>query len=141
MPTVAVIMGDSKRSEERLKNESVAVPEEIDKVSMCYETVGNSGALRKVLFRVSQVAPTDATMLISAETGTGKELVALAIHRQSHRASHGFVSVPGLSPFVENPGIVALTKYLPFKELSLDAGLPRSTSPMAMRLDQGPPVN
>ncbi|HWO30321.1 MAG TPA: sigma-54 dependent transcriptional regulator [Candidatus Acidoferrum sp.] len=93
MASVAVIMADPKQSEERLKHESVALPEEIDKGSMCYEIVGSSGALRKVLSLVSKVAPTDATVLVTGETGTGKELVARAIHRRSHRSSRAFVCV------------------------------------------------
>ena len=93
MASVAVIMADPKQSEERLKHESVALPEEIDKGSMCHEIVGNSGALQKVFSLVSKVAPTDATVLITGETGTGKELIASAIHRQSRRSSRAFVSV------------------------------------------------
>jgi len=93
MASVAVIMTDPKQSEEKLKHESVALAEEIDKGSMCDEIVGSSGALQKVLSLVSKVAPTDATVLVTGETGTGKELVARAIHRQSHRSSRAFVCV------------------------------------------------
>jgi transcriptional regulator with GAF, ATPase, and Fis domain len=93
MASVAVIMADPKQSEERLKRESIALPEEIDKGSMCDEIVGSSGALQKVLSLVSKVAPTDATVLVTGETGTGKELVARAIHRRSHRSSRAFVCV------------------------------------------------
>jgi transcriptional regulator with GAF, ATPase, and Fis domain len=93
MASVAVIMADPMQSEERLKYESVALPEEIDKGSMCYEIVGSSGTLQKVLSLVSKVAPTDATVLVTGETGTGKELVARAIHRRSHRSSRAFVCV------------------------------------------------
>jgi formate hydrogenlyase transcriptional activator len=93
MASVAVVIADPKQSEERLKHESVALPEEIDKGSMCDEIVGSSGALQKVLSHVSKVAPTDATVLVTGETGTGKELVARAIHRRSRRSSRAFVSV------------------------------------------------
>ena len=93
MASVAVIMADPKQSEERLKLESVALPEEIDKGSRCDEIVGSSGTLRKVLSLVSKVAPTDATALVTGETGTGKELVARAIHGRSHRSSRAFVCV------------------------------------------------
>jgi len=93
MASVAVVIADPKQSEERLKHESVALPEEIDKGAMCDEIVGSSGALQKVLSLVSKVAPTDATVLVTGETGTGKELVARAIHRQSRRSSRAFVSV------------------------------------------------
>jgi transcriptional regulator with GAF, ATPase, and Fis domain len=93
MTSVAVIMADPKQSEERLKHESVALPEEVDKGSICDEIVGSSGALQKILSLVSKVAPTDATVLVTGETGTGKELIARAIHRQSRRSSRAFVAV------------------------------------------------
>ena len=84
---------DRKRAEERLQQENVALREEIDKASMFEEIVGTSPALQTVLSRISKVAPTDSTVLITGETGTGKELVARAIHRRSNRASCAFVSV------------------------------------------------
>ena len=84
---------DRKRAEERLRQENVALREEIDKASMFEEIVGTSPALQTVLSRISKVAPTDSTVLITGETGTGKELVARAIHRRSNRASRAFVSV------------------------------------------------
>jgi len=84
---------DRKRAEEKLQQENVALREEIDKTSMFEEIVGTSPALQTVLSRISKVAPTDSTVLITGETGTGKELVARAIHRRSHRASRAFVSV------------------------------------------------
>ncbi len=84
---------DRKRAEERLQQENVALREEIDKASMFEEIVGTSPALQTVLSRISKVAPTDSTVLITGETGTGKELVARAIHRRSKRASRAFVSV------------------------------------------------
>ncbi|HEV3059793.1 MAG TPA: sigma 54-interacting transcriptional regulator [Vicinamibacterales bacterium] len=84
---------DRKRAEERLQQENVALREEIDKTSMFEEIVGASPALTAVLSRVSKVASSDSTVLISGETGTGKELVARAIHRRSRRASRAFVAV------------------------------------------------
>jgi transcriptional regulator with GAF, ATPase, and Fis domain len=60
---------------------------------MFEEIVGTSPALKAVLSRISKVAPSDSTVLITGETGTGKELVARAIHRRSDRASRAFVSV------------------------------------------------
>jgi formate hydrogenlyase transcriptional activator len=86
-------MADPKQSEERLKHESVALPEEIDKGSRCDEIVGTSAGLRSTLSLVSKVAPTNATVLVTGETGTGKELVARAIHQRSAHASRAFVSV------------------------------------------------
>ncbi len=84
---------DRKRAEQRLQIENVALREEIDKASMFEQIVGTSPPLRSVLSRVSKVAPTDSSVLITGETGTGKELVARAIHRRSRRSPHAFVSV------------------------------------------------
>jgi PAS domain S-box-containing protein len=84
---------DRKQAEERLQQENVALREEIDRASMFEEIVGTSPVLQTVLSRISKVAPTDSTVLITGETGTGKELVARAIHRRSKRASRAFVSV------------------------------------------------
>ena len=67
--------------------------EESGSSAMFEEIVGTSPALRAVLSRTAKVAPTDSTVLITGETGTGKELIARAIHRQSRRATRLFVSV------------------------------------------------
>jgi PAS domain S-box-containing protein len=84
---------DRKQAEDTLHRENVALREEIDKASMFEEIVGTSPALKSVLSRISKVAPSDSTVLITGETGTGKELVARAIHRRSDRVSRPFVSV------------------------------------------------
>jgi PAS domain S-box-containing protein len=84
---------ERKQAEERLRTENIALREEISKASMFEEIVGASPALQTVLSRVAKVAPTASTVLITGETGTGKELVARAIHRRSQRASRPFVSV------------------------------------------------
>ena len=84
---------DRKTAEERLQQENVALREEIDKASMFEEIIGTSPALKTVLSRISKVAPSDSTVLITGETGTGKELVARAIHRRSPRGPRPFVSV------------------------------------------------
>src|SRR5262245_7656488 len=78
---------------DRLQRENIVLREEIDKTSMFDEIVGSSPPLNTVLSQVSKVAPTDSTVLITGETGTGKELVARAIHKQSRRASRTFVGV------------------------------------------------
>src|SRR6267154_4612078 len=93
MASVAVYPVDPQQSKERLKDENVALREGIGKTSTCDEIVGTSAALQRVLSLVSKVAPTDASVLVTGETGTGKELVARAIHRQSRRSSRAFVSV------------------------------------------------
>jgi transcriptional regulator with GAF, ATPase, and Fis domain len=78
---------------DQLFRENLALKEEIDQSSMFEEIVGTSPALRSVLSRVSKVAPTDSTVLITGETGTGKELIARAVHKRSQRSSRAFVSV------------------------------------------------
>ncbi len=82
-----------KQAEERVRKENLALREEIDKASMFEEIVGESPALQAVLARVAKVAPNDSTVLITGETGTGKELIARAIHKRSRRSSRAFVSV------------------------------------------------
>src|SRR6266567_4627955 len=84
---------DRKRAEEEIRKENIALREEIIKTSMFEEIVGNSPALQQVLVRVTKVAPTDSTVLITGETGTGKELIARAIHKASKRSERAFVSV------------------------------------------------
>jgi PAS domain S-box-containing protein len=84
---------DRKRTEEKLQHENVALREEIEQAWMFEEVVGHSPALRSVLSAVSKVAPTDSTVFLTGETGTGKELIARAIHKKSPRRSRAFVAV------------------------------------------------
>jgi PAS domain S-box-containing protein len=84
---------DRKQAEQRLQSENIVLREEVDKASMFEQIVGTSPPLRSVLSRVSKVAPNDSSVLITGETGTGKELVARAIHKRSRRSSRAFVSV------------------------------------------------
>jgi PAS domain S-box-containing protein len=84
---------DRKSAEERLQRENVVLREEIDKASMFEEIVGTSKSLKAVLSRIAKVAPTDSTVLIAGETGTGKELIARAVHKRSRRAGRAFISV------------------------------------------------
>src|SRR4029077_7679614 len=89
----ATDIDDRKRAEERAHEETLALREELEKAAMFEEIVGTSSPLRAVLASVSRVAPTDSTVVITGETGTGKELVARAIHKRSRRSSRAFVSV------------------------------------------------
>jgi formate hydrogenlyase transcriptional activator len=96
----AVDIEDRKRAlqeihaqKDRLQMENLALKEEVDQASMFEEIIGSSGALNRVLAHVTRVAPTDSTVLIKGETGTGKELVARAIHRLSRRSGRAFVLV------------------------------------------------
>ena len=86
-------LDEIKKLRDQLYKENIALREEIDKASMFEEIVGESPALQAVLARVAKVAPTDSTVLITGETGTGKELIARAIHKRSQRSSRAFVSV------------------------------------------------
>ena len=86
-------LGEIQRLKDRLQDENLVLREQIDQALMFEEIVGASPALRAVLSRVSKVAPTDSTVLLTGETGTGKELIARAIHKRSRRSSRAFVSV------------------------------------------------
>ena len=76
-----------------LPEENQALREQIDRDSMFEDIVGSSEVLRKVLRQVTKVALADSTVLILGETGTGKELIARAIHKRSKRASRAFIGV------------------------------------------------
>src|SRR5262245_16703621 len=78
---------------DRLYRENLALRDEVDRTSMFEEIVGSSNALKAVLSRTAKVAPTDSTVLITGETGTGKELIARAVHKRSRRSGRPFVSV------------------------------------------------
>jgi PAS domain S-box-containing protein len=82
-----------KALKDELDKENIALREEVEKTSMFQEVVGNCPALQRVLARAAKVAPTDSTVLILGETGTGKELIARAIHKRSQRSTRAFVSV------------------------------------------------
>jgi PAS domain S-box-containing protein len=84
---------DRRRAEERTRKENLALREEIDHSSMFEEIVGSSEAIRGVLSQVTKVAKTDSTVLILGDTGTGKELIARAVHRRSRRSARAFVAV------------------------------------------------
>jgi len=82
-----------KKLKDQLHRENLALKEEIDQTSMFEEIVGASDAIKRVLDVLCKVAPTDSTVLITGETGTGKELAARAIHKLSRRARNAFVAV------------------------------------------------
>ena len=89
----ATDIDERKKTEEQLRNENLVLREEINSSSMFEEIVGSSKPMRQLLKQVEKVAPSDSTVLILGETGTGKELVARALHRRSKRASRVFVRV------------------------------------------------
>ena len=78
---------------DQLYRENLALRDEVDRAQMFEEIVGSSKPLKTVLSRIAKVAPTDSTVFITGETGTGKELIARAVHKQSKRAGRAFVSV------------------------------------------------
>ena len=84
---------ESKLAAQRAENENLALREEVDRSSMFEEIVGSSQTLLRVLSEVARVAPSDSTVLILGETGTGKELIARAIHKQSNRGRRAFIRV------------------------------------------------
>jgi formate hydrogenlyase transcriptional activator len=89
----ATDIDDQKKREERLRNENLVLREEIDRSSMFEEIVGSSKPMCQVLTQVEKVAPSDSTVLILGETGTGKELIARALHKRSKRATRAFIRV------------------------------------------------
>ena len=93
-------LSEQKRAEaeiralrDQLYKENLALRDEVDRASMFEEIVGTSKPLRAVLSRIAKVAPTDSTVLITGETGTGKELLARAVHKRSARSVRAFVSL------------------------------------------------
>src|SRR5580704_2375569 len=84
---------DRKQAEGRTRNENLALREQIDRDSMFEDLVGTSEALVEVLRQLAKVAPSDSTVLILGETGTGKELIARAIHKRSKRAQQAFIGI------------------------------------------------
>src|SRR6267378_3501214 len=89
----ATDIDDRKQAEYRMSNENLALREEMDRSSMFEDVVGSSEALRKALRQVDKVAASDSTVLVLGETGTGKELIARAIHKRSRRAERAFIGV------------------------------------------------
>jgi len=84
---------DRKQVEQQVHDENLALREQIDQAFLFEEIVGSSPALKTVVASIVKVAPTDSTVLITGETGTGKELIARAIHRRSRRSGHAFIGV------------------------------------------------
>ena len=80
-------------AKEKLSEEKLYLEETIDNELGFGEIIGRSSALKEVMAKVAKVAPSDATVLLLGETGTGKELVARALHRQSKRQSNSFIKL------------------------------------------------
>jgi formate hydrogenlyase transcriptional activator len=89
----ATDIDDETMTEQQSRNETLVLREEIDRSSIFEEIVGSSKPIRNLLKQVEKVAPSDSTVLILGETGTGKELIALALHRRSKRANRPFIRV------------------------------------------------
>jgi formate hydrogenlyase transcriptional activator len=89
----AIAYGEIASLKDKLAQEVVYLQDEIRTELKFEEIVGNSDALRRVLAQLETVAPTDSTVLIYGETGTGKELVARALHNLSSRKSNAFVKL------------------------------------------------
>src|SRR5882757_7360859 len=87
-----LIQGETGTGKEPLYGENLALRDEVDRASMFEAIVGPSKPWKTVLARIAKVAPTDSTVLITGETGTGKELIARAVHKRSRRAGRAFVS-------------------------------------------------
>ena len=85
-------LSEVRRLTERLETENILLRAEVSSAHR-HEIIGESAAIRKVLQQIEQVAPTDMSVLILGETGTGKELVARAVHRHSARKNHPLVKV------------------------------------------------
>jgi formate hydrogenlyase transcriptional activator len=80
-------------AQEKLSEEKLYLEEAIDTELGFGEIIGRSRALQEVMSKVAKVAPSDATVLLLGETGTGKELVARALHRMSRRDGHSFIKL------------------------------------------------
>jgi formate hydrogenlyase transcriptional activator len=89
----ATDIDEQREAQERLLSENLVLREEIDQSSMFEEIVGSSKPIRQLLKQVAKVAPLDSTVLVLGKTGTGKELIARALHRRSKRANRPFIRV------------------------------------------------
>jgi predicted ATPase/transcriptional regulator with GAF, ATPase, and Fis domain len=87
------LYGEIRALKDQLYRENLALRDEVDRAFMFEEIVGSSATLQIALSRIARVAPTDSTVFITGETGTGKELIARAVHKRSQRAGRAFVSV------------------------------------------------
>ena len=88
-----LIQREPGTGKEQLYRKNLALRDKVDVASMFEGIVGPSRPLKTVLARIAKVAPTDSTVLITGETGTGKELIARAVHKRSRRSGHAFVTV------------------------------------------------
>jgi len=81
------------RLNDLLKAENIYLKDQFESTSIRNEIIGESNSVKYIHFKIKQVAPTNATVLIEGETGTGKELVAREIHKESKRSNKPFIKV------------------------------------------------
>jgi PAS domain S-box-containing protein len=91
--TLALLLEQVNQLKNQLEADNIYLQEEIKLEHNFHEIVGSSDAIKRVLFSIEKVAPTDTTVLVTGETGTGKELVARAIHSASARSQRALVKV------------------------------------------------
>ena len=122
-----VLAGAGRRILETLRRddqESVALQDELDEGSIFEGIVGASAALQAVLSQVAKVAQTDATVLLTGETGTGQELIARAIHRRSQRSVRPIVASTAQSRVTHRHGVVRPREGVRSRELGDVSALP-----------------
>jgi len=91
---------------EQLLKENILLRKEIEFIQHQSEIIGESDDIKEVLSKIKQVAPTDSSVLITGETGTGKELIARAIHETSSRKHRAMITVTGKTHGYYSPGLV-----------------------------------
>ncbi len=90
---IAEQLNEIAKLNELLQAENIYLKDQLELSGIQHDIIGDSDALKYVMFKIKQVAATDVAVLIEGETGTGKELIARAIHRESSRKDKKFIKV------------------------------------------------